>query len=102
MAEFLRLGWVEHQRTASVSLARKYAHSVRHQASLLWTGRRVAASWTLYAEFLSPAYQQHNVARLQHLDSLGLPVCGKRVLELGAGVGDHTIFYLHRNCKVLA
>lgn len=85
-----------------MSLARKYAHSVRHQASLLWAGRKVAASWKLYAEFLSPAYQQHNVARLQHLDCLGLPVCGKRVLELGAGVGDHTIFYLHRNCTVLA
>lgn len=83
-------------------LARKYAHSVRHQGSLLWAGRKVAANWKLYAEFLSPAYQQHNVARLQHLDSLGLPVCGKRVLELGAGVGDHTLYYLHRSCEVLA
>lgn len=85
-----------------MSLARKYAHSVRHQASLLWRGRKVAASWKLYAEFLSPAYQQHNIARLQHLESLGLDLDRKSVLELGAGVGDHTVFYLHRNCSVLS
>jgi SAM-dependent methyltransferase len=85
-----------------MSLARKYAHSVRHQLSLGGLGLRVARSWKLYAEFLSPAYQQHNVARLQHLDSLSLPLACKSVLELGAGVGDHTLFYLYRNCRVLA
>lgn len=64
-------------------------------------GLRVARNWKLYAEFLSPAYQQHNIARLQHLESLGLDLDRKSVLELGAGVGDHTVFYLHRNCSVL-
>lgn len=65
-------------------------------------GLSVVRDWKIYAAFSSPAYQQHNIARLQHLDSLGLDLSGKRVLEVGAGVGDHTLFYLHRNCRVLA
>ena len=55
----------------------------------------------IYRDFFSDSYQQHNVARLQHLASLGLPLDGKRVLEVGAGIGDHSIFYLYRNCDVL-
>ena len=51
--------------------------------------------------FLEPGYQQINVARLQHLDSLGLDLTNKSVMEFGAGVGDHTLFYLYRNCSVL-
>ncbi|MCI5196118.1 MAG: methyltransferase domain-containing protein [Candidatus Electrothrix sp. AW5] len=47
--------------------------------------------------FLSPEYQQINVARLQHLQSLGFNFSGKNVLELGAGIGDHTLFYLINN-----
>ena len=56
----------------------------------------------IYADFLSPAYQQNNISRLQHLESLGLDLARKNVLELGAGIGDHTLFYLYRNCRVLA
>lgn len=52
--------------------------------------------------FLNPHYQQHNVARLQHLDSLGLDLNNKTVLEFGAGIGDHSLFYLYKNCKVIA
>lgn len=51
--------------------------------------------------FLNPYYQQHNVARLCHLESLGLDLSNKKVLEFGAGVGDHTIYYLFKNCNVL-
>ena len=51
--------------------------------------------------FLDPSYQQINVARLQHLDSLGLDLSRKSVIEFGAGIGDHTLFYLYRNCSVL-
>jgi hypothetical protein len=51
--------------------------------------------------FLEPSYQQINVARLQHLDSLGLDLANKSVMEFGAGIGDHTLFYLYRNCSVL-
>jgi SAM-dependent methyltransferase len=56
----------------------------------------------IYAEFLGPEYQQHNLSRLQHLESLGLDLAQKSVLELGAGIGDHSLFYLYRNCRVLA
>jgi hypothetical protein len=32
--------------------------------------------------------------------SLGLPLARRRVLELGAGIGDHTTFFLDRDCEV--
>lgn len=51
--------------------------------------------------FYSSYYQAHNIARLQHLDSLNLDLSRKKILELGAGVGDHTLFYLFRNCEIL-
>jgi hypothetical protein len=51
--------------------------------------------------FWTPAYQKHNVARLQHLESLGLAINNKTVIEFGAGVGDHTLFYLWKNCQVI-
>jgi hypothetical protein len=52
--------------------------------------------------FLSPQYIRHNARRLEHLASLGLPLRGRSVVEFGAGVGDHTTFYLDRGCSVLA
>jgi SAM-dependent methyltransferase len=55
----------------------------------------------IYADFYSSAYQQSNISRLQHLESLGLELSNKNVLEVGAGIGDHTLFYLYRNCRVL-
>jgi hypothetical protein len=51
--------------------------------------------------FLDSHYQKINIARLSHLSSLKLDLYGKNVLELGAGIGDHTLFYLYQNCKVL-
>ncbi len=45
-------------------------------------------------------YQQINSRRLEHLASLNLDLHHKTVLELGAGIGDHTSFFLDRNCKV--
>lgn len=57
--------------------------------------------YNILKSFLNPHYQQHNVARLQHLESLGLDLKNKKVLEFGAGIGDHTLFYLHKNCEVL-
>ena len=56
----------------------------------------------IYAEFFASGYQRHNICRLQHLESLGLDLKQKSVLELGAGIGDHSLFYLHRNCRLLA
>jgi SAM-dependent methyltransferase len=52
--------------------------------------------------FVSDHYQRHNQRRLEHLASLGLPLRGRTVLELGAGIGDHTSFFLDRGCSVTA
>jgi hypothetical protein len=52
--------------------------------------------------FFNQHYQWHNIKRLSHLDSLGLNIRSKSVLEIGAGVGDHTYYYLIKNCKVLS
>jgi len=50
--------------------------------------------------FHSDHYQRHNQRRLEHLASLGLNISGKTVLEVGAGIGDHTHFFLDRLCQV--
>lgn len=52
--------------------------------------------------FFAQYYQAHNVARLSHLESLGLDIANKTVFEFGAGVGDHSYYYLIKNCKVTA
>lgn len=52
------------------------------------------------AEFHSDEYLRHNQRRLEHLASLRLPLHGKSVLEVGAGIGDHTGFFLDRGCRV--
>jgi 2-polyprenyl-3-methyl-5-hydroxy-6-metoxy-1,4-benzoquinol methylase len=54
------------------------------------------------ANFSSLHYQAHNRARLDHLQSLGLPLSDSRVLELGSGPGDHTGFYVDRRCTVVS
>jgi len=51
--------------------------------------------------FLSYHYQRHNQRRLEHLASLGLPIAGYSVLEVGAGIGDHTSFFIDRGCKIV-
>jgi FkbM family methyltransferase len=51
--------------------------------------------------FHSDNYMRHNQRRLEHLASQGLDLFNKRVLEVGAGIGDHTSFYLDRECEVL-
>jgi SAM-dependent methyltransferase len=53
-----------------------------------------------FAVFLAPAAQAINRARQQHLGSLGLDLEGKKVLEVGAGIGLHTPFFLERGCEV--
>jgi len=50
--------------------------------------------------FRSPDYTRHNFRRLEHLSTLGLDLAGSRVLELGAGISDHTTFFLDRKCSV--
>ena len=50
--------------------------------------------------FRAQDYLRHNEARLTHLASLDLDLRGTTVLEVGAGIGDHTGFYLERGCAV--
>ena len=50
--------------------------------------------------FRLPHYLRHNARRHEHLATLGLPLAGRTVLEVGAGVGDHTDFLLDRGCRV--
>lgn len=51
-------------------------------------------------EFRSDHYLRHNARRLEHLASLNLPVAGQSVLEVGAGIGDHSHYYLDRGCRM--
>ena len=51
------------------------------------------------ADFHSPRYLRNNFRRLEHLATLGLDIRNKAVLELGAGIGDLTTFFLDRNCQ---
>ena len=50
--------------------------------------------------FHSWHYLRHNARRLEHLASLQIPIRGKSVLEIGAGIGDHSSYYLDRGCTV--
>jgi SAM-dependent methyltransferase len=55
-----------------------------------------------FAVFHTPDAHRINQARQAHLASLGLDLSGKRVLEVGAGIGLHTPFFLDRGCTVTA
>jgi 2-polyprenyl-3-methyl-5-hydroxy-6-metoxy-1,4-benzoquinol methylase len=59
------------------------------------------AKASLETYFLSKHYQMHNVARLSHLESLGLPLKSRSVIEFGAGIGDHTFYYLTKGCRMV-
>jgi SAM-dependent methyltransferase len=50
--------------------------------------------------FHAPEYLRHNQRRQEHLAGLGLELAGRSVLELGAGIGDHTSFFVDRGCAV--
>lgn len=52
--------------------------------------------------FRSQHYMRHTQRRLEHLETLGLDLFNKSVLEPGAGIGDHSMFYLDRGCQVTA
>jgi SAM-dependent methyltransferase len=51
--------------------------------------------------FHSVEYWRHNQRRQEHLASLRLDIAGSTVLEVGAGIGDHTNFFINRNCQVV-
>ena len=51
-------------------------------------------------KFQSNHYMRHNARRLEHLASLGIPVSGMSVLDVGAGIGDHSHYYMDRGCRI--
>ena len=51
--------------------------------------------------FWSNHYLRHSQRRQEHLATLDLPLAGRAVLEVGAGIGDHTSFFLDRECSVI-
>ncbi|CAN5864886.1 [2,4-di-O-methyl-alpha-L-fucopyranosyl-(1-_3)-alpha-L-rhamnopyranosyl-(1-_3)-2-O-methyl-alpha-L-rhamnopyranosyl] dimycocerosyl phenol-phthiocerol 3'''-O-methyltransferase [soil metagenome] len=51
-------------------------------------------------QFHGHEYLRHNARRQEHLATLGLDLANKTVLEVGAGIGDHTTFFLDRGCTV--
>jgi len=55
-----------------------------------------------YRLFHAPYYIDITQRRLEHLASLGLPLAERTVLEVGAGIGDLTGFFLDRGCRVSA
>jgi len=52
------------------------------------------------AHFHGHDYLRHNARRLEHLASLRIPVSGSSVLEVGAGIGDHSHYFLDRGCRL--
>jgi FkbM family methyltransferase len=51
--------------------------------------------------FDSPDALAINSARLAHLESLGLPLSGKSVLDAGCGVGHLAQFFVERGCRTV-
>lgn len=51
--------------------------------------------------FDSHLYKRHNNRRQEHLASLNLPIHGKSILEVGAGTGDHSSFFVDRECDIM-
>ena len=51
-------------------------------------------------QFHSNYYLRINQRRQEHLATLSLPLRGRSVWEVSAGIGDHTSFFLDRGCQV--
>ena len=59
--------------------------------------RVITPKQVFHAEF----YLKHNSKRQEHLASLNLPIeKGMTVFETGAGIGDHTKFFVDKGCVV--
>jgi hypothetical protein len=64
--------------------------------------QRLAVRVDPFYVFVTPEARSLNAARLDHLASLGLPIDRRKVLEVGAGIGLLTDFFLGRGCSVLS
>jgi hypothetical protein len=63
--------------------------------------RRGADGDSPFQVFLTPEANAINRARQDHLASLGFDFAGKSLLEVGAGIGLHTPFFVRRGCSAL-
>ena len=54
----------------------------------------------VFGLFRLPTYTEINARRLEHLATLGIDFSGRSILELGAGVGDLTGYFVNRDCSV--
>jgi SAM-dependent methyltransferase len=77
--------------------SRPYPVSVRHRDL---AGEPVPIGGGIEV-FDTEAALEINEARLAHLASLGLPLEGKRVLDVGCGVGHLAQFFVKRRCSVV-
>ena len=68
----------------------------------LLTLKKVKMQQSPWTFFHSLHNLRHKQRRQEHLASLNLPIAGRTVLELGAGVGLHTTFFLDRGCQVVS
>lgn len=77
-------------------------HSRALLALLLGAGPQPSAETSdTFDVFLTSEALAINSARQEHLASLGLDLSNKRVLEVGAGIGLHTPFFVERGCNIL-
>jgi SAM-dependent methyltransferase len=72
--------------------------ALHHSAGLL--AKHSCLALSPIEAFHSPHYLRLNARQLEHFATLGISVRGMRVLEVGAGIGDHTHYFLDRDCDV--
>jgi tRNA (mo5U34)-methyltransferase len=80
------------KRSATVSGTASAAPALDH--------RPASPAAISFHDFHSNPYLRINQRRLEHLASLRLPLSDQRVLELGAGIGDLSTFFLDRGNEV--
>lgn len=79
-------------------MANKILRTVR--SVIRKTGFDIVRADSAIESFHTNHYLRHNARRLEHLASLRIPVSGMSVLEVGAGIGDHTHYYIDRGCEI--
>lgn len=87
--------------TAKEHLAAIGQHARAMVREAFGLSRSTSGAGSPYHVFLMPNALAINKARQEHLASLGLDIAGKRVLEVGGGIGLHTSFFLERGCTVV-
>jgi hypothetical protein len=82
----------------SIRLAKKALTNPRAIPSAI---RKRAVPPDPRGRFHDDLYLRINGRRLEHLASLGLPLDNRTVLEVGAGIGDLTSFFVDRGCTIV-